>query len=144
MNIRNIERSNDNKTLAAIWLASVKATHDFLCEGDVEFYYDKILREYMPSMELYAAKDNTGKLCAFIGLSAEMIEMLFVHPDAIGKGHGSALLQFAIENKGMRKVDVNEQNHRALQFYQKHGFSIIRRCSTDGEGKPYPILHLEL
>lgn len=73
-----------------------------------------------------------------------MIEMLFVHPDAIGKGYGRTLLQFAIKNKGLRKVDVNEQNQRALKFYQKHGFSLTGRDNTDSEGKPYPILHLAL
>lgn len=143
MNIPKIERSYDYDALVMVWMASVKATHNFLCEEDIGFYYDKVLRNYMPHLELYAIKNEDGNLCAFIGLSAKMIEMLFVRPDAIGKGYGSALLRFAIEKKGMRKVDVNEQNHRALQFYQKHGFFITGRNNTDEEGKPYPILHLE-
>ncbi len=139
-----IERSYDYDVLTMVWLASVKVTHDFLSEEDTEFYHGKIPRDYMPHLELYAIKNENGNPCAFIGLSTEMIEMLFVHPDAIGKGYGRTLLQFAIKNKGLRKVDVNEQNQRALKFYQKHGFSLTGRDNTDSEGKPYPILHLAL
>ncbi len=31
---------------------------------------------------------------------AEMIEMLFVRPDSMGKGYGSTLLRFAVKQKG--------------------------------------------
>ena len=44
----------------------------------------------------------------------------------------------------MNKVDVNEQNDKALGFYLRMGFRIIGRDETDGMGKPYPILHLQL
>lgn len=44
----------------------------------------------------------------------------------------------------MNKVDVNEQNDKALGFYLRMGFRIIGRNETDGMGKPYPILHLQL
>ena len=93
--------------LTDIWKASVKATHDFVSADDIEFYSDRIPRDYMPQMDMYAGH---GQWCAFIGLSAEMIEMLFVRPDSMGKGYGSTLLRFAVEQKGIRKVDVNEQN----------------------------------
>lgn len=127
--------------LTDIWKASVKATHDFVSADDIEFYSDRIPRDYMPQMDMYAGH---GQWCAFIGLSAEMIEMLFVRPDSMGKGYGSTLLRFAVEQKGIRKVDVNEQNTRASYFYKNHGFSVTGRDDTDAEGMPYPILHLEL
>lgn len=142
--IKQIEQCNDYETLTMIWLSSVRATHKFLSEEDIEFYQYRIPRNYMPNVELYAVRNENEELKAFIGLNDDMIEMLFVHPDEIGKGYGSMLLKFAIEEKGARMVDVNEQNHKALLFYQKHGFSIIGRDPVDGEGKPYPILHLEL
>lgn len=37
-----------------------------------------------------------------------------------------------------------EQNSQALGFYQHIGFSIIGRSELDGQGKPYPLLHMEL
>ena len=138
-----IERCYDYEALTAVWYASVRATHDFLTEVDMEYYRRRIPRDYMPHVELYAIRDERGRWASFIGISSDMIEMLFVRPDEMGRGHGSRLLKFAVEEKGLLKVDVNEQNKRALEFYQKHGFSVVGRDATDGEGKPYPILHME-
>ncbi len=45
---------------------------------------------------------------------------------------------------GPSRVDVNEQNEQALGFYQHLGFSVIGRSPLDGQGKPYPLLHMEL
>ena len=79
-----------------------------------------------------------------MGVAAQNLEMLFIHPDYIGKGLGNILLGFAIENLNVIKVDVNEQNQQALGFYKHHGFEIVNRSERDATGKPYPILHLEL
>ena len=139
-----IERCWEYETLTRIWFEAVKVTHDFLSREDIDFYRARIPHDYMLNVELYALRDEVGNLCAFIGLSAGMIEMLFVHPRVMGKGYGSALLLFAVRDKGVRKVDVNEQNCRALEFYQRHGFAVVGRDDIDSEGKPSPILHLEL
>ncbi|WP_197494393.1 hypothetical protein [Gallibacterium genomosp. 3] len=40
------------------------------------------------------------------------------------------------------KVDVNEDNRQACQFYFCMGYEIIGRDEFDPTGKPFPILHL--
>ncbi len=142
--IERITKDCDYDALAGVWCESVKATHDFLATDDMAFYHLRIRSEYLPHVDVYAIRNDDGELIAFIGLSTDNIEMLFVHPYEMGKGYGSLLLGFAVKEKGIKKVDVNEQNRKAFEFYQKHGFSIVGRDTTDGEGKPYPILHLEL
>ena len=137
-----IERCFDYEALTAVWLESVRATHGFLSEEDIEFYHDRSPSSYMPCVELYAARDSRGAWCAFIGLSEDMVEMLFVRPDVMRMGYGTMLLGFATEEKGIRKVDVNEQNTGALAFYKRHGFTAAGRDAVDSEGKPYPIIHL--
>lgn len=139
-----IERCRDYEELADVWLASVRATHGFLTPEDIEFYRERLVGDYMPAVELYALRDKSGRWCAFMGMAGEMVEMLFVSPGAMGRGYGSMLLDFAVREKWAWRVDVNEQNERALAFYQKHGFTVTGRDEYDGEGKPYPILHLEL
>lgn len=54
------------------------------------------------------------------------------------------MLSFAIREKGVTRVDVNEQNKRAEGFYRAHGFRTTSRDETDADGLPYPILHMAL
>ena len=41
-------------------------------------------------------------------------------------------------------VDVNEQNPQAVGFYRHYGFIQVARSPLDGEGKPFPLLHMAL
>ncbi len=126
---------------AALWERSVKATHCFLKEEDLEFYKSRI-RDYLKSVRIYAEWASDGSMSAFMGVSQDAIEMLFTDPRHFREGLGRRLVKKALSH-GLRKVDVNEQNASALRFYEAMGFSIAYRDSTDSEGRPYPILHLE-
>ena len=88
-------------------------------------------------------KNTQHEIIGFLGVADQKIEMLFVSPNAQGQGIGSMLCQHAIEHHSATKVDVNEQNHRAIIFYEKIGFEIIGRSELDGQGNPYPILHMK-
>ncbi|MCC8038981.1 MAG: GNAT family N-acetyltransferase [Bacteroidales bacterium] len=131
----------DVEPLVDIWEASVRATHDFLKEEDIEFYKG-IVRKALKGVTLLVSKDKGGVIKGFMGISPGNIEMLFVHPDWCRKGGGRGLALHAIE-LGCRKVDVNEQNLAAQEFYFAMGFEQVGRSEIDGYGKPYPILHLE-
>lgn len=137
--IREANRS-EYPVLVDVWDRSVRATHHFLSEEDLPEIKKALPLNYFPNVDLYVSESD-GRITGFIGLSSDMIEMLFVDADTIRKGHGSALLAFAMD-KGYRKVDVNEQNEQALKFYLKNGFRILSRDETDSDGRPYPILHL--
>lgn len=135
----------DYDELLRVWEASVRSSHHFLTEDDIQFYKPLIRNEYFPAVTLYIIRDERSKhIAAFMGLSDELIEMLFVDPSQQGKGYGKLLIEYAIREKNIRKVDVNEQNKQALNFYLNRGFEIISRDATDGQGKPYPILHMQL
>lgn len=135
----------DYDELLRVWEASVRSSHHFLTEDDIQFYKPLIRNEYFPAVTLYIIRDERSKhIAAFMGLSDELIEMLFVDPSQQGKGYGKLLIEYAIREKNIRKVDVNEQNKQALNFYLNRGFEIISRDAIDGQGKPYPILHMLL
>lgn len=134
----------DYDELIQLWEASVRSTHHFLTEDDIQYYKPLIRNEYFRAVELYIIRDRkTEQITAFMGLSDELIEMLFVHPAQQGKGLGKTLLEYAIREKKMQKVNVNEQNTQALHFYQNRGFEVIARDAIDGQGKAYPILHMQ-
>jgi len=88
---------------------------------------------------------NEGSgIVTFIGIDNDKIEMLFVRDKMIGQGIGKLLLLYAINNLHAKRVDVNEQNPSAVEFYKYMGFKIKSRSPVDDMGKPFPILHLTL
>ncbi|WP_166829666.1 acetyltransferase [Thalassoroseus pseudoceratinae] len=130
--------------LIAIWEASVRATHDFLPEEDIQALKPLILNQYFDAVDLMHAIDNAGAPLGFCGVHEGNIEMLFVAPESHGRGIGRALTEYAIKNQGATQVDVNEQNQQALGFYQHLGFTVTGRSPLDGQGRPYPLLHMTL
>ena len=142
-----LECSNqtDFPLLLEIWELSVRATHHFLKPDDIDFFKQIIQeKEVFAHVDITVVKDDAGAILGFLGVAADSIEMLFLHPNAMGLGLGKLLLKHAVDNLGKRKVDVNEDNIQAKNFYEHFGFQIISRSELDGTGKPYPILHLQL
>lgn len=139
--IRKIKET-DYPRLIEIWESAVLNTHDFLKEEDF-LYYKKQLPVYFQYVTLVGFEQE-GILAGFMGIAEENLEMLFVDNDYRGTGIGKKLIAYATANLHVTKVDVNEQNTQAVGFYKYMGFNIVRRSELDGEGKKYPILHMQL
>lgn len=134
----------DHPQLLNIWLRSVRATHHFLQESDIEALIPQLRDVYLPAVELWVAVDAQDLPLGFIGLNEKHVEMLFIEPDLRGKGIGRALLDHARSSRDEMSVDVNEQNPDAVGFYLHYGFVQTGRSPLDGEGRPFPLLHLSL
>ncbi|QVM93107.1 GNAT family N-acetyltransferase [Pseudomonas entomophila] len=130
--------------LAELWEASVRATHDFLPEGYIERLRPLVREQYLGFVELRAWRDHDGRIQGFAGVHDGKLEMLFIDPACRGQGIGKALLGSVVSELDVREVDVNEQNPQAVGFYLKQGFVQAGRSEVDGQGDPYPLLHLEL
>ncbi|MBB5634336.1 putative acetyltransferase [Pedobacter cryoconitis] len=130
--------------MGEVWEASVKATHHFLSEQDIAFFKSLLLNEYFKLVELFCIRDKEGLIMGFMGIESDKLEMLFVHPQHMGKGIGKRLLEYALQVFKVNKVDVNEDNQQGLGFYEKMGFKITGRSELDGMGKPFPILHMTI
>lgn len=135
---------DDYAEMLTVWEDSVRATHHFLTESDIEGFKPMILEHAFPAVELRCIKSDENQILGFIGAHDSKIEMLFILANQRGKGLGKMLLRFAVDELGALKVDVNEQNPEATAFYQSQGFKIISRSPLDDMGKPFPILHMEL
>ena len=133
----------DYQALIALWEASVRATHHFLQEADIIALKPLILEHYFAAVDLVCARGEE-EIAGFCGVHDGNIEMLFIAPEARGSGVGRLLVAHAIQRQGARRVDVNEQNAQALGFYQHLGFGVMGRSPLDGQGKPYPLLHMSL
>ena len=134
----------DHPQLLNIWLRSVRATHHFLQDSDIEALLPQLRDIYLPAVELWVTVDAEDCPLGFIGLNENHVEMLFIEPDLRGKGIGRALLDHARSLRSQMSVDVNEQNPEAVGFYLHYGFVQTGRSPLDGEGRPFPLLHLSL
>ncbi|APC97521.1 GNAT family N-acetyltransferase [Francisella frigiditurris] len=138
-------QEKDFDEMIDLWQASVETTHEFLTIKDISKLRKLIRSEYFYIQELsIEVLKNDNKVIGFLGTEGNNIEMLFISPEFFGKGIGQLLLKHAIKNKNCTKVDVNEQNPRALRFYEKYGFKVKSRSPLDSQGNPFPILHMEL
>lgn len=137
----NLSRHTD---IMRIWEASVLATHHFLKPADFQLIRDLLQDSFPESVDLYGFFDEAGDMQAFMGIEDRKIEMLFIATAMRGKGIGRQMMHYAMQQCNAIKVDVNEENQQALAFYRHMGFEVKGRSATDGMGKPYPLLHLEL
>ncbi len=134
----------DYVEIVDVWEASVRATHDFLTEDDIARLKPQVLNKFLDAVDLSCVRNTAGDIVGFIGIKDDRIEMLFIDPAYRGNSIGKFLTRFATEEIGATKVDVNEQNTQAIGFYEHLGFEIIGRSPFDGQGKPFPLLHLKM
>lgn len=130
--------------LLEVWENSVKATHTFLSNEEIEK-----IKEYVPQAltgisHLIIETDENGNPMAFMGIEENKLEMLFIKNSERGKGIGKQLLNYGIENYGVNDLAVNEDNPQAKGFYEHMGFKVYQRNELDDQGNPYPVLYMRL
>lgn len=143
----SLAHADDLPRLFDVWHLSVRATHDFLADSDIDFlcpYVRDELARVAAEGLLHVLRDADGSAYAFLCVEHAKIEMLFVHPDQRNSGAGRTLVRYAISALGATAVDVNEHNTQAHGFYRHMGFIGESRSECDPFGKPFPILHLKL
>ncbi|MBE0398409.1 acetyltransferase [Citrobacter amalonaticus] len=140
INIRRSRHDEGNK-LIAIWCRSVDATHDFLSK-EYRIKLEELVRSFLPETPLWVAANEQDEPVAFMLLTGEHMDALFVDPDIRGCGVGKLLIEHALSLAPALTTNVNEQNEQAVGFYKKMGFRVTGRAEVDDLGQPYPLLHL--
>ena len=145
MNIINLtERiETDIIRLTDVWKASVIATHTFLSADEIAQIEPFVPISLQNVPHLVAVTDDNGDLIAFMGVDDNRVEMLFITPQHIGQGIGSKLIEYGIEKYQINEVTVNEQNPKAVGFYEHLGFKTYKRTTTDEQDRPYPLLYMK-
>jgi putative acetyltransferase len=136
-------RADDLPRVLEVWEASVRATHHFVTEMDIQFI-KALLQDALPTAPMLCVRDGEGIVTGFMIVTDGKIEALFVDDSWRGQGIGSRLVRHAVDKLDATMLDVNEQNEQALGFYLRLGFEVVGRSELDGLGKPYPLLHMRL
>ncbi|HEY9133564.1 MAG TPA: acetyltransferase [Dyella sp.] len=131
----------DGARVLDIWRNAVDATHDFLSAQD-RTEIEREVAAFLPSAPLFLAVDDEDRAVGFMLLHEGHMEALFVDADCRGAGVGRALVVHALQLHPGLSVDVNEQNDQAVGFYRRMGFERVGRSVLDGQGRPYPLIHL--
>jgi putative acetyltransferase len=129
--------------ILTVWEKSVLATHDFLTPTDFEEIKELVSNINFNDFQVFCLT-NENLVLGFIGVADKKVEMLFLDPKYFGQGLGQKLLNFAVNELNADKVDVNEQNTKAIKFYQKFGFETFERTDKDDQDRNYPLLRMKL
>ena len=94
MEIEKLQSLSDEilDELLIVWEKSVRSSHHFLKEEDIEYFKPLIRNQYFPAVKLFVIRNENGRIAAFMGLSDDMLEMLFVLPEEQGHGYGKAFV----------------------------------------------------
>ncbi|KVL18405.1 acetyltransferase [Burkholderia sp. MSMB1826] len=131
----------DSTRVLDIWRNAVDATHHFLSDDDRRAIESEVAA-FLPSAPLDLAVDENDRPIGFMLLDGSHMEALFVDPEHHGTGVGRRLVEEALERHPDLSTDVNEQNEAAAGFYERLGFERCGRSEVDGQGRPYPLIHL--
>jgi GNAT superfamily N-acetyltransferase len=96
-------------------------------EEDRWFIENVVLKECAVSVA-----ERDAEIVAFLAQQGEEVRMLYTHPDFIGTGAGSLLLDGA-KRSGVAALELwcFQANTHARRFYERRGFKAIR--FTDGQ-----------
>ncbi|HEY1178687.1 MAG TPA: GNAT family N-acetyltransferase [Phytomonospora sp.] len=124
----------DAAVIASVHMASRAAAMPYLPpqkrnhEQVTTWVRDVVLRE----CRVWVAMDGAGIL-GYAALDGDMLEHLYLRPDARRRGLGTLLLdEVRRHSPGGLSLHVFQQNTEARAFYERHGFAVVD--ATDGAG----------
>lgn len=132
-------RDADINRVADIWLDTNVKAHDFI---SAKYWKDnfKTVKEMFLQATVYVYEEE-NKILGFIGLSGEYIAGIFVAGDAQSGGVGKQLMDFVKDKNSQLNLSVYQKNTRAVQFYQREHFEILRESMDENTGeKEYAMI----
>ena len=134
---------DDYARVVEVWEASVRATHTFVTEADIEvirpLVWDGL--PVCPTCSACATRGSGGGIHRGGGYDGRDA----LCPSGLARpGHRAAVVELCGHDPRRDELDVNEQNPQALGFYLRMGFEVAGRSAVDSIGKPYPLLHMRV
>lgn len=126
-------RAEDLIRIAEIEIFNYRLNFYPIFRSDAYYFGEKTVPHLMafyskePGIIEHTVVYDDGVVKGFVRVNGEEIEKLFVEPVLQSRGIGGALLRYATERLGGRRLWVLEKNTRAIRFYERHGFHLTGR-----------------
>lgn len=107
-----------------LWLESTTFAHPFI---DEQYWHDSLAlvrNVYLPAAQTWVWEENDTLLGFISIMDNQFVGALFVAPQALHRGIGSALLNEVKQRYPMLSLEVYQKNGRAVNFYHALGFRI--------------------
>lgn len=117
-------KMNDLDAVMQIWLTANMQTHYFIKNSYWQENYEMV-RKILPSATIFVYEEENS-IIGFIGLMDSMIAGLFIRENFQSKGIGKALLDYVKENYCELMLQVYKKNVRALKFYERENFVVMK------------------
>ncbi|UYV36977.1 GNAT family N-acetyltransferase [Rhodobacteraceae bacterium D3-12] len=114
--------NDDTDGLIDIWWEANALAHPFLPEAFVAQVAYDMRHSYLPNAET-SVLELDGTPIGFIAMIGTEIGGLFLLPAHHGRGHGRALVDHVVAQKGPLTVEVFAENAVGLPFYERMGFA---------------------
>ena len=129
---KHIEK--DLEQILKVWYQSSTLAHPFLKLDFVEKVKSDMRNMYIPNSETWVYENNS-EVVGFISMIGNEIGGLFVIPRMLGKGIGTQLVHFISKHHKALEVEVFEKNKIGRAFYEKYGFTIIKKYKNEDSGE---------
>ncbi len=132
-------KAADEDAAIDLWLRSWRATYpDLDFAARLDWWRERWRKELVPVARIVLAETD-GTLVGFVTVDPQTmyLDQLVVAPEHWGAGIGSALMAEAkrLTPAGL-DLQVNQDNARAIHFYEKHGFAYAGEDVNPVSGRP--------
>lgn len=115
---------NDICDVMTIWMETNIKTHDFISPDYWKRNYTDV-EQMLPEAEVYVY-EREAHILGFVGLMENYVAGIFVKGEYQSEGIGKALLDYVKGLKEELTLHVYKKNIRAMAFYKREGFLIIK------------------
>lgn len=127
--------------LTDLWIASwCEAMPEIDFEGRRGWFVDHLCALIGAGVTIMlAVSASDGTIAGFVTVdeASGHVDQLAVHPDHWGHAIAGTLIRYAASQAGRPvTLEVNEENVRAVRFYEKTGFRVIGHGENPLSGRP--------
>jgi putative acetyltransferase len=127
----------DLDDIAALWLASWQLTMPEIDFAARLPWFRNHLAELMAKGYRVTCAVRGDRVVGFTAVeeSEGHLDQIAVHPDSWGGDVADRLIASAKARAGRIILDVNQENPRAIRFYEKHGFRRLKAGANPASGR---------